>query len=188
MISMAIPLTARDQALRILDKNGVKSQLAERCCRSLATYSKSALYFFNILICISHLLALPFYPLVFIWRQNLEMQKNPEQSCWWKVCHIWTNGSIHSDWGQTERSQFAKFLSLPVRCSSMWNLIQTFFSSCLAVLTEVHLPPSRRPPSRSLFLPFSRCWLDKHSSRVGRQILCFFICLRQKRSSCLCYM
>lgn len=63
------------------------------------------------------------------------------------VCHIW---NVSAQACSTERYRGQKvtmcqFHSLPVRCSSVWTLIPTSFPSYLAVLTEVHMPPSRQP-------------------------------------------
>lgn len=75
----------------------------------------------------------------------------------------------HAGW--KEWLQFTKFHScemlLTVKTSS-----DKFFTSCLAVLMELHMPHSRRPPwfHAATLCSSLRC-LDKNSSRVGKHSL-----------------
>lgn len=117
------------------------------------------------------------------------------------VCHNLTNKRIGAQAcstqchrGQKEGSQFGKFHSLLVRCSSVWKLIQTSFFQVAWQRWQKYicLPVGGHAGfSLTLSLPLcsSCCWLDKNSSRDGRQILWFFISFgKEYWSSCSSYL
>lgn len=93
-------------------------------------------------------------------------QKDPKLSWWWKVCYSLqfvifepTNvraQSCSSDChrGQKERSLFAKFHNLPVRCYLVWKThSDKFFTSCLAVPKNYICLTAGSQPGFSLTLP-----------------------------------